>query len=148
MARIFILLGLFAITYDGFSQEKINKTDTAVKEINLEEVVISASNFAEKKKKTKFKKIKPRVANFSSFYDNKNQIIDKGIFIFSPKPNSYTGDDVVEFHVHGSNAVVKYFLQILSSFKNCSYSNYIHSFQSRNCKVFILVNSCKNETTK
>ena len=31
---------------------------------------------------TKFKKIKPRVANFSSFYDNKNQIIDKGIFIF------------------------------------------------------------------
>ena len=28
---------------------------------------------------TKFKKIKPRVANFSSFYDNKNQIIDKEI---------------------------------------------------------------------
>jgi tRNA modification GTPase len=68
---------------------------------------------------TKFKKIKPRVANFSSFYDQKNKIIDKGIFIFFPKPNSYTGDDVVEFHVHGSNAVVKYFLKILSSFKNC-----------------------------
>lgn len=68
---------------------------------------------------TKFKKIKPRVANFSSFYDNKNKIIDKGIFIFFPKPNSYTGDDVVEFQVHGSNAVVKYFLKILSSFKNC-----------------------------
>ena len=30
---------------------------------------------------TKSKKIKPRIANFSSFYDNKNQIIDKGIFI-------------------------------------------------------------------
>ena len=68
---------------------------------------------------TKFKKIKPRVANFSSFYDNKNQIIDKGIFIFFPKPNSYTGDDVVEFHVHGSNAVIKYFLKTLSRFKNC-----------------------------
>jgi tRNA modification GTPase len=68
---------------------------------------------------TKFKKIKPRVANFSSFYDNRNQIIDKGIFIFFPKPNSYTGDDVVEFHVHGSNAVIKYFLKTLSSFKNC-----------------------------
>jgi len=68
---------------------------------------------------TKFKKIKPRVANFSSFYDNKNQIIDKGIFIFFPKPNSYTGDDVVEFHIHGSNAVIKYFLKTLSSFKNC-----------------------------
>ncbi len=68
---------------------------------------------------TKFKKIKPRIANFSSFYDRKNQIIDKGIFIFFPKPNSYTGDDVVEFHVHGSNAVIKYFLKTLSSFKNC-----------------------------
>jgi tRNA modification GTPase len=68
---------------------------------------------------TKSKKIKPRIANFSSFYDNKNQIIDKGIFIFFPKPNSYTGDDVVEFHVHGSNAVIKYFLKILSTFKNC-----------------------------
>ncbi|MFM8423254.1 MAG: tRNA uridine-5-carboxymethylaminomethyl(34) synthesis GTPase MnmE, partial [Candidatus Fonsibacter sp.] len=68
---------------------------------------------------TKFKKIKARIANFSSFYDSKNKIIDKGIFIFFPKPNSYTGDDVVEFHVHGSNAVVKYFLEVLSKFKNC-----------------------------
>ncbi|NCU48220.1 MAG: tRNA modification GTPase [Candidatus Fonsibacter ubiquis] len=68
---------------------------------------------------TKFKKIKARIANFSSFYDSKNRIIDKGIFIFFPKPNSYTGDDVVEFHVHGSNAVVKYFLEVLSEFKNC-----------------------------
>ncbi len=39
--------------------------------------------------------------------------------MFFPKPNSYTGDDVVEFHVHGSNAVVKYFLEVLSKFKNC-----------------------------
>ncbi|PHX88692.1 MAG: tRNA uridine-5-carboxymethylaminomethyl(34) synthesis GTPase MnmE [Pelagibacteraceae bacterium] len=68
---------------------------------------------------TKFKKIKPRIANFSSFYDSKNQIIDKGIFIFFPKPNSYTGDDVVEFHIHGSNAVVKYFIKVLSELKNC-----------------------------
>jgi tRNA modification GTPase len=68
---------------------------------------------------TKFKKIKPRVANFSSFYDHKNKLIDKGIFIFFQKPNSYTGDDVVEFHIHGSNAVIKYFLKTLSNFKNC-----------------------------
>jgi len=68
---------------------------------------------------TKFKKIKPRVANFTSFYDHKNKLIDKGIFIFFEKPNSYTGDDVVEFHIHGSNAVIKYFLKTLSNFKNC-----------------------------
>ena len=68
---------------------------------------------------TKIKNIKPRVANFCSFYDHKNQIIDKGIFIFFSKPNSYTGEDVAEFHVHGSKAVISYFLETLSKFKNC-----------------------------
>ena len=68
---------------------------------------------------TKAKKIRPRIANFGSFYDHKNKIIDKGIFIFFSRPNSYTGDDVVEFHVHGSKAVINYFLKILSKFKNC-----------------------------
>jgi tRNA modification GTPase len=68
---------------------------------------------------TKIKNIKPRVANFCSFYDHKNQIIDKGIFIFFSKPNSYTGEDVAEFHVHGSKAVISYFLKTLSKFKNC-----------------------------
>lgn len=50
MIRIFIFLGLLGITYTGYAQQKINKTDTTFKEIGLEEVVISASNFAEKKK--------------------------------------------------------------------------------------------------
>ena len=50
MIRIFISLGLLCISYSGFAQEKINTKDTAVKEISLDEVVISASNFAEKKK--------------------------------------------------------------------------------------------------
>ena len=50
MIRIFIFLGLLGITYNGYAQQKINKTDTTFKEIGLEEVVISASNFAEKKK--------------------------------------------------------------------------------------------------
>jgi tRNA modification GTPase len=68
---------------------------------------------------TQIKKIKPRLANFGPFYDQKKEIIDNGIYIFFPKPNSYTGDDVVEFHVHGSNSVIKYFLKTLSGFKNC-----------------------------
>jgi hemoglobin/transferrin/lactoferrin receptor protein len=46
MNKIFILLGLLCITDTGFAQEKVNKPDT----IGLEEVVISASNFAENKK--------------------------------------------------------------------------------------------------
>jgi len=50
MNKIFILLGLVSITYSGSAQEKNIKRDTTIKEIGLEEVVISASNFVEKKK--------------------------------------------------------------------------------------------------
>ena len=50
MIRIFISLLLLFITFTCFAQEKNNIKDTTVKEISLDEVVISASNFAEKKK--------------------------------------------------------------------------------------------------
>jgi hemoglobin/transferrin/lactoferrin receptor protein len=50
MKKVFILGGLLCITYNGFAQQKNNTKDTTTKEINLEEVVISASNFAENKK--------------------------------------------------------------------------------------------------
>ena len=36
-----------------------------------------------------------------------------------PSPNSFTGDDLSEFHVHGSNAVITEFLKILSEQPNC-----------------------------
>lgn len=50
MKKIFISWCMLLITYSGIAQEKNNKQDTTKKEINLDEVVISASNFAEKKK--------------------------------------------------------------------------------------------------
>lgn len=50
MKKIFISGGLLFIAYYGFPQQKKHIKDTVIKEINLEEVVISASNFAEKKK--------------------------------------------------------------------------------------------------
>ena len=71
------------------------------------------------KKITKKNKLRPRIANFTNFYDLSNCLIDKGIYIFFPGPNSYTGDDVIEFHLHGSNAVINCFLKNLSKFKNC-----------------------------
>ena len=39
--------------------------------------------------------------------------------LWFPKPNSFTGDDLAEFHVHGSNAIISYFLKVLSNQKNC-----------------------------
>jgi tRNA modification GTPase len=39
--------------------------------------------------------------------DGAGEPIDDGMVVRMPGPSSYTGDDVVEFHVHGSDAVVR-----------------------------------------
>ncbi len=42
--------------------------------------------------------------------------IDRGIVIWFPAPRSYTGEDVVEFHVHGGRAVIAGLFAALRSF--------------------------------
>ncbi len=49
---------------------------------------------------------KNRYAYYGNFFANDGSIIDKGIAIFYKSPNSYTGEDVLEFQTHGSIAVV------------------------------------------
>ena len=44
---------------------------------------------------------KPRIATYRKFRNKKNEIIDMGLIIFFPSPNSFTGESVVEFHSHG-----------------------------------------------
>jgi tRNA modification GTPase len=46
-------------------------------------------------------------------------VIDKGMVLFFPGPYSVTGEDVAEFHVHGSIAVVERLLDELSGFDSC-----------------------------
>ncbi|EGR30197.1 tRNA modification gtpase, putative [Ichthyophthirius multifiliis] len=60
--------------------------------------------------------IQPRYAYFKNFYSilDKNKQIDKGIFIYFQGPKSYTGEDVVEFHIHGSRALQRKILYELS----------------------------------
>ena len=62
---------------------------------------------------------KPRTASLKTFYDADNKIIDEGIIIWYPKGHSYTGDDLIEFHVHGSKAVINKFLNELSFRSDC-----------------------------
>ena len=50
---------------------------------------------------------------------NTNELIDEGIIIWFPSPNSYTGEDMAEFHVHGSRAVIDAILSSISKIKNC-----------------------------
>ncbi len=51
--------------------------------------------------------IKPRRVYFGKVYDRNNQVIDEVLFIYFKAPNSFTGEDVVEIHTHGSVPVVK-----------------------------------------
>ena len=49
----------------------------------------------------------PRVATLKKFNKNRQKnLIDEGVRICFPAPNSYTGEDLAEFYVHGSRAVI------------------------------------------
>ena len=82
---------------------------------------VSGKNTAEVIKKITGTKLPtPRVATLTKF--NKNggkELIDEGVIIWFPAPNSYTGEDLAEFHVHGSRAVINAMHSFISKIKNC-----------------------------
>ena len=62
----------------------------------------------------------PRAATLRHFNKiNSNELIDEGVLIWFPGPNSYTGEDLAEFHVHGSRAVINAIHTSISKIKNC-----------------------------
>ena len=62
----------------------------------------------------------PRIATLKKINNiNTNELIDEGIIIWFPGPNSYTGEDMVEFHVHGSLAVVQAIQNSISEIEGC-----------------------------
>ena len=73
------------------------------------------------KRFTKLENFKASAINYCKLYDPKNNnIIDpEAILLWFPAPNSYTGDDLAEFQVHGSNAVIIALLKALSEQDNC-----------------------------
>lgn len=57
----------------------------------------------------------PRQMERSKFTDPETaEIIDDGLVVFFPAPNSFTGEDVVELHLHGSVAIAAVMTEILS----------------------------------
>jgi tRNA modification GTPase len=50
---------------------------------------------------------------------NTSELIDEGIILWFPGPESYTGEDMAEIQVHGSKAVVDALLSSLSAIDNC-----------------------------
>lgn len=48
----------------------------------------------------------PRKLTLGTLQDAQGRTIDQCMAVFTPGPNSYTGEDTVEFHCHGSPAVL------------------------------------------
>ena len=62
----------------------------------------------------------PRMATLRKINNiNTSELIDEGIIIWFPGPESYTGEDMAEFHVHGGKAVVLAVQEAISNIENC-----------------------------
>ena len=62
----------------------------------------------------------PRVATLRKFNKiNTSELIDEGIILWFPGPESYTGEDMAEFHIHGSKAVIDALHSAISKIENC-----------------------------
>ncbi len=48
----------------------------------------------------------PRFAHFQQFFANDHSVIDEGLVLFFPGPNSFTGEDVIELQGHGGPMVM------------------------------------------
>ena len=63
---------------------------------------------------------KPRVATLRKINKiNTSELIDEGIILWFPGPESYTGEDMAEIQVHGSKAVIDAIHFSISTVENC-----------------------------
>ncbi len=56
-----------------------------------------------------------RRGTLTKLIDRDGQLVDEGIVLFAPAPNSYTGEDTLELFLHGGPAVVAHALDVLTS---------------------------------
>jgi len=54
---------------------------------------------------------RPRFAHYGPFKDAEQNIVDSGLTLYFSKPNSFTGEDVVELHAHGGPVVLDVLLK-------------------------------------
>jgi tRNA modification GTPase len=63
---------------------------------------------------------KPRVATLRKINKiNNSELIDEGIILWFPGPESYTGEDMAEIQVHGSKAVIDALHSSIANIENC-----------------------------
>lgn len=57
------------------------------------------------------RELKPRNAHYGPFYGENGEVLDEGIALYFPGPNSFTGEDVLELQGHGGPIVLDMLLQ-------------------------------------
>lgn len=57
------------------------------------------------------RELKPRYAHYGPFYGENREVLDEGIALYFPGPNSFTGEDVLELQGHGGPVVLDMLLQ-------------------------------------
>jgi len=63
---------------------------------------------------------RPRMATLRKINNiNTSELIDEGIIIWFPGPESYTGEDMAEIHIHGGKAVILALQNEIAKIKSC-----------------------------
>jgi tRNA modification GTPase len=57
----------------------------------------------------------PRYAYYGDFKDHDGTVLDQGIAIFFRGPNSFTGEDVIEFQGHGGQIIIDLLLKAITA---------------------------------
>lgn len=66
---------------------------------------------------------KPRYAEYLPFLDENNAVLDQGIALFFPNPNSFTGEDVLELQGHGGPVILDLLLKRILALPNVRVAN-------------------------
>jgi tRNA modification GTPase len=56
----------------------------------------------------------PYKAKLKGIYNEKGEMIDKGLVLFFQKPHSFTGEDVLEFHGHGNPVILEMIISVVT----------------------------------
>ena len=63
---------------------------------------------------------KARIATLRKIYNiETSELVDEGIIIWFPGPESYTGEDMAEIHIHGGKAVILAVQNEIGKIENC-----------------------------
>ena len=86
------------------------KSGVAIVRISGDKALQAVSKMTDIDKET----IKARYTYFTNIKDLSGNLLDKSLVLYFRSPHSFTGEDVIEFHIHGSKAVISSVLENLS----------------------------------